>query len=114
MLPLNIQLLWLEGKPVPIVQPQGGADAHGHRLYRGRAPIFITTSLRRIEEMETDARHADADGRSSEWTMLLRRLKAYRYRCVLPRPEGQIQLCARCFAQFLLQAHAQAQHRASQ
>ena len=66
VLPMSFQLLWFEGKPVPVVQPQGGSEPQGHVMYCGTAPIFITTPLDRIEAMEADVRRASADGRGSE------------------------------------------------
>ena len=40
-LPLPMQLLGLEGKPVPSCTPQNHQLGHG--VYHGTAPIFITT-----------------------------------------------------------------------
>ena len=39
---MPVQLLWLEGKPVPINMPQNIAGQSGHTMYHGDAPIFIT------------------------------------------------------------------------
>ena len=38
VLPLSLQLLWFEGKPMPVVRPQGNDEFSGHALYRGSAP----------------------------------------------------------------------------
>ena len=111
VLPLNLQLLWFEGKPVPVVQPQGGSDPSGHWTYTGTAPIFITTPLGKIEEMESEVKHAQADGRGSEWSMLLRRLRVYRYTTPIRKPARQIPACAHCLAQYLFEAEALMQQR---
>ena len=46
ILPLPLQLLWLEGKPVPITLPQNTAGQSGHLMYYGDASIFITARRR--------------------------------------------------------------------
>ena len=91
VLPLSLQLLWFEGKPMPVVRPQGKDEFSGHVLYRGSAPIFATTPLKHIEDMERAVRHAEADGTGSEWSMLLRRLKIYRYSVRIPKPSKHIE-----------------------
>jgi len=98
-LPLAIQLLWLEGKPVPLARPQG--EYIGHLLYKGSAPIFITTPLKRLENLERDAATAMQCGFCSEASMVLRRLKVYKFRQAVPRPPAQIPACAACFSDFL-------------
>ena len=39
---LPLQLLWLEGKPVPVCRPQNGTSDYGHGEYKGTAPISVT------------------------------------------------------------------------
>jgi len=99
--PLSIQLLWFEGKPVPITRPQN--DFAGHALYKGTAPIFITTPLKRMEKFIIEAERARYWGESSVATMVLRRLKVYKFTQKIPMPTGQIPQCARCFASFVLE-----------
>ena len=41
-LPVSMQLLWFEGKPVPICRPQNVPGQSGHDLYKGTAPVFVT------------------------------------------------------------------------
>ena len=100
-LPLSIQLLWFEGKPVPVARPQG--EYIGHLMYKGSAPIFITTPWKRFEKLETDAETAVQTGGSSEASMVLRRLKVHKFRHKVPQPPSQIAPCAACFACFVFE-----------
>ena len=102
--PLSQQLLWFEGKPIPITRPQN--DFAGHTLYKGTAPIFITTPLKRMERFITDAAWAARSGESSEATMMLRRLKLYKFSRKIRKPADQIPQCASCFAAFVLEGEA--------
>ena len=94
-LPLALQPLWLEGKPVPICLPQNerGSGRHGnsgHDLYRGTAPIFVTAPLDAIQRLMYTK-----DSRAS---MLLRRLELYDYAVKIPKPPPpRINACSRCF-----------------
>ena len=107
VLPLTTQLVWLEGKAVPIARPQN-TDAHyGHCKYRGSAPIFITTPLKRMAPLIQEAEAAIRDGRTSELTMLMRRLRVYLFTRKTAPPSKQIMPCAACFAQFVLEGEAQ-------
>ena len=106
-LPLSLQLLWYEGKPVPIARPQGRDGEAGHLLYTGSAPIFVTTPLKRIEQMEQSVEQATAEGTSSPYSMLLRRVRVYRFRVRVPPPPAQIPPCAHCFAWYLYDAEAE-------
>ena len=110
---VQLQLLWFEGKPVPVPRPQGRSEYSGHLLYRGSAPIFVTTGLDHIEEMELDVARAAVEGKRSDESMLLRRLRVYRYRVRVPMPPSHIPRCARCFAEFLFQTEAEWQLRRS-
>ena len=102
--PLSTQLLWFEGKPVPITRPQN--DFAGHALYKGTSPIFITTPLKRMESFIAEAERAAQTGGSSEATMVLRRLKLYKFTRRLRVPTEQIPQCAACFASFVLEGEA--------
>ena len=111
VLPLSLQLLWFEGKSMPVVRPQGKDEFSGRVLYRGSAPIFATTPLKHIEDMVRAVRHVEADGTGSEWGMLLRRLKIYRYSVRTPKPSQHIAQCHSGLAPFLFQAEAEWQMR---
>ena len=102
--PLSTQLLWFEGKPVPITRPQN--DYAGHVLYKGTAPIFITTPLQRMEKFIADAERARSRGESSVATMVLRRLKLYKFTQGIQAPAEQIPQCAACFASFVFEGEA--------
>lgn len=105
-LSMSSQLLWFEGKPLPVAQPQGKEEYKGHLLYRGTAPIFITTPLQRLEEMELAVAMAELEGKSSECSMLLRRLRVYRFRKRIAKPPQQLPACAHCFVGFVFEAEA--------
>ena len=103
-LPLAVQLLWFEGKPVPLARPQG--EYIGHLLYKGTAPIFITTPAKRFERLEADALAAVQSGGSSEASMVLRRLKVHKFTRQVPKPPAQLKACACCFARFVFEGEA--------
>ena len=101
---IGTQFLWLEGKPLPIPKPQNQAGASGHIMYRGTAPIFITTPADALEKMQQMAAWAAQTNQSSEVTMLLRRLQVFWLQVPTPVPAGiTIPDCAHCFARMALQ-----------
>ena len=102
--PLSTQLLWFEGKPLPITRPQD--HFVGHVLYKGTAPIFITTPLKKMEKFIQEAEEACRSGLSSEATMVLRRLKMYKFTRKMVKPAEQIPQCLACFASFLFEGEA--------
>ena len=103
VLPMATQLLWFEGKAVPLMRPQN-KDYEGHLLYKGTAPIFVTCAQTDLGPIEARARAAAAAGHASQETMLMRRLTVYSLRTKLPMPAGcHVPECGRCFAQLLLE-----------
>ena len=58
------QLLWYEGKPFTVSQPQTDGRV-GHILYQGTAPIFITTKAQYLESLMKEAAAAQAADESS-------------------------------------------------
>lgn len=64
ILPLATQLLWLEGKPLLLAQPQNTGST-GHVLYSGSAPIFITTKAKYLDKLVHEAREAEAADENS-------------------------------------------------
>ena len=104
ILPLSVQLLWMEGKPVPVARPQGKDEYSGHLLYTGTAPLFVTTPLKRINEMEKEVLAAEQDGGCSEMSMIFRRCRIYKFTAKAPKPERQIPQCGHCFASFVFEA----------
>jgi len=106
VLPLTTQLVWFEGKAVPISRPQGTDAYYGHCKYRGTAPIFITAAMKWLQPLMQEAENARLAGTASELTMVMRRLKVYEFTQRSAAPARQIAPCAHCFAQFVLQGEA--------
>lgn len=106
ILPLSMQLLWFEGKAVPLARPQNTDSFSGHCKYKGSAPIFITMPLKRLQPMIDEAHQAVVHGLTSELTMLMRRLRVYKFTRKAQKPPQQMQPCACCFAQFVIEGEA--------
>lgn len=102
VLSLPTQLLWYEGKPFPLPRPQNSSQYHGHMLYQGTAPIFVTGKEKDISPVLAQGQVALAQGTPSEQTMLLRRLRIYGFTQPLPSCKGHIDDCGPCFAQMVL------------
>ena len=101
---LGTQLLWFEGKAVPITRPQNDREAGlGHCLYRGSAPIFITSPLETLQPLIDRADADRQNERPSQLTMLMRRLHIYHFRLPCKPPRRQLEPCPCCFANFVLQ-----------
>ena len=79
-LPVPMQLLWLEGKPVPVQRPQ--SQHVGRTLYQGTAPIFITTPEDALSGLSTQS----AEQPRGHAGMLLRRLKIFFCSVPVPSP----------------------------
>ena len=91
--PLATQCLWFDGSPVSIAKPQNTQGAVSHEVYTGKAPIFITTS---IKDLEALARAGDGDA-----SMVLRRLLVFQSAIRAEKPSMPIPECASCFARFV-------------
>ena len=103
VLRLGTQLLWFEGKPFPVVQPQNQGGASGHVLYKGTAPIFVTAKARDMLHLQTAAESARRSGQPSAHTMLLRRLKVYLLWAPTPvSGDDTIPDCGVCFSRMVL------------
>jgi len=110
---LPTQLLWLEGKPVPAAKPQNIPGVVGNFLYKGSAPIFITTSLDYLVELRAAAQINELTGlpHDGNAAMLLRRLQVYDFTVKMPKPARKVKCCGRCFADLVMsraQRYAQA------
>ena len=101
VLPLCTQLLWYEGKSFPLTRPQN-KDYSGHLLYTGSAPIFATCKEKELAPIMQKAQEATQLGQPSEWTMLLRRLKIFRFSVPLQDPRCKIPECPACFANLIM------------
>ena len=103
-LPMPTQLLWFEGKPVPVCRPQNVPGQTGHFLYRGIAPVFVTAPANALACL-TQGATAQPHGQAS---MLLRRLKLYHFAVPMPRPPlPRLVPCPRCFAWLVTTAGAE-------
>ena len=97
------QCLLFEGSPVPIGRPQNVPGASGNMMYKGSAPIFITTKMEDLDRLQS---HAEIDPYSGKpWdadaSMICRRLKVYKFATRVAKPGVQISYCGHCFGQLL-------------
>lgn len=93
VLPYNVQLLWLEGKPFSIARPQN--QCSGHVLYTLDAPVFVTT-------LDSDIRRVKPGLQAGDIDMLLKRLLIFRFHSKLQNPDRSIPPCVRCFSDLVL------------
>jgi hypothetical protein len=96
--------LWFDGSDLPIGRPQNVKGMTGNIMYKGTAPIFVTTKLSDLKWLESMAginastmAPWDADA-----SMLCRRLKVYKFSHRVPKPSSRFTYCARCFADLLV------------
>ena len=73
-------------------------------MYKGSAPIFATCKLPDLEWLERMASVDERTGQpyDADASMLLRKLKIYRFRVRVAKPAAKFPFCARYFAQLLL------------
>ena len=97
--------LWFDGSAVPITRSQNDQGSKGHFLYQGTAPIFVTCKLPDLEWLESLAAVDEKTGRpyDADASMLLRRLKIYRFAKRVAKPACKFPFCASCFSKLLLQ-----------
>ena len=93
---------WFDGSVVTITRPQNVAGAIGQDLYKGTAPICITTKLEDLEWLAQRGSINPSTGKpyDADASMLYRRLKVHRFMCRMPEPR-QFSFCAHCFAQLV-------------
>ena len=105
----STQLMWFDNKAICITRPQN--NCNGHLIYRGTAPIFITAKLKNVGPMHERAQAAAAEGKSSDDTMMMRRLRCYLFTEKLPIPVGVVvPQCGCCWSQMILGYAHQAGH----
>ena len=95
--------LWFDGSAVSIGQPQNVPGASGNFEYKGKAPVFITCKLSDLQWLEHAAQinQATGDPWDADASMVMRRLKVYRFTVRATKPQRQICFCACCFVQLL-------------
>ena len=94
---------WFDGSPVPIGQPQNIPGVTGNITYKGTTPIFITTKLADLENLDYWAQLNPATNEpwDAEASMLRRRLKLYVFHHRIPKPAQKICHCKHCFAKLV-------------
>ena len=73
-------------------------------MYKGSAPIFITTKLSDLTRLESQASinpYTDAPW-DADASMLYRRLKFYKYTKKVPKPPARFMYCPRCVLNTLM------------
>ena len=93
VIPFNVQLLWLEGKPFWINRPQN--QHAGHVRYNEDAPVFVTALAADISRVKPGLQPGDID-------MMLKRLTIFPFHAKLENPDRTIPTCGRCFAELVL------------
>jgi len=96
VLSLATQLKWYDGSAITVTRPQNVPGVSGHFVYRGTAPIVVTTKQQDIDEL---TKAAPRDGEAS---MLLRRLRVYTFSTRIAKPAKPVPVCPRCFADLLM------------
>ena len=96
-------MLLFDGSAVPCARPQNTPGVAGNMLYTGTSPIFITTKLSDILRMEQQACAGQGTGQpmDANASMLLRRLRVYRFSQQVVAPRGRIPFCGHCFATYV-------------
>ena len=103
-LSLNTQLVWMEGKPVPIVRPQNSSLYQGHLMYKGTAPVLVTCKEKEMGPILEAAEQAIRAGTPTDATMLLRRMRRYHLALPLPVPHGgHVPECGCCCARLVME-----------
>ena len=101
---LNTQLVWMEGKPVPITRPQNNASYVGHMMYKGTAPVLVTCKEKEMSPILQAAERAIRAGTPTDATMLLRRMRRYQLSLPLPvPPDTHVPECVCCFSKLILE-----------
>ena len=93
ILSYNLQLLWYEGAPLVIARPQN--EHSGHLRYAKDDPVFITT-------LEADLLSAKKNVKDGDVSMMLKRLRVFRFVTPLANVDDTLVACPHCFAKFLL------------
>lgn len=106
VVPLATQLKWYDGSAFTIAKPQNVPGSSGHFVYKGSAPVFVSTKLQDIKKFRELSLPVGGEPVDGEASMLLRRLKVYSFMTPIVKPEKAAKTCARCFAKLLLSSVA--------
>ena len=95
--------LLFDGSPVPVGTPKNTPGAMGNLLYRGTAPVFITTKMADLERLRYFAAINPATGApwDTEASMIWRRLKVHWFTTKVSKPPQTLKYCPRCFCQLV-------------
>ena len=104
VLPYATQCRWYDGSAVRVQRPQNQSGLTGHVVYQGSAPIFAATKLDDIERLEWLSAINPVTGVPHDMnaSMCFRRLKVYKFRVRIAKPDQQIPFCPVCFARLIL------------
>ena len=104
VVPWAMQCLWFDGSAFPINRPQNQPGMSGHILYKGTAPIFVTCKLPELQNLEHWAQTDPNTGQpyDADASMILRRLKIFRFANRMKKPPAKFSFCACCFASLVL------------
>ena len=91
--PAYIGVRWFEGASLVIARPQN--EHSGHVRYAKDDPVFITT-------LEEDLRSAKKTVKDGDVSMMLKRLRIFKFAAPIANVDDTIAACPCCFAKFLL------------
>ena len=95
--------LWFDGSALPIGRPPNVRGATGNFVYKGSAPVLITTKISDLAWIEQQAQMNPATGApwDADAAMMMRRLEVYKFTAKVPKPAHKVPFCGRCFAHFV-------------
>ena len=104
VIPWSVQCLLYDGSSVTVNRPQNFKGQTGHAKYTGSSPVFVTTKLADVLRLEKWAAVDPKTGApfDADASMIFRRLKVHAFRNRIPKPPKGLQLCARCFAELVI------------
>jgi len=104
VLTFTTQLKWYDGSPFTVTRPQNVPGSSGHFVYRGTAPIVVTTKQQDIDRLAAATQPAVLGGAAAdgEASMLLRRLRVYTFTNRISTPARPVQTYPRCVADLLM------------
>ena len=98
------QMQWFEGSHLTISRPQNMQGTSGHLTYEGTAPIFATSKVADLKKLEELTQDDPVTGQPmcAEASMMMRRLRVYRFDTRIAKPEQTAVFCGCCFAKLVL------------